>query len=299
MFGYILPEKPHLYLKDLELYQAFYCGVCKSMGANFCKRSQFAINYDITFFCSLVHNYLGEDIEMDKLSCVTKPFSDRKMVVDNPLTKLCGALNVLLANHKLVDDVIDGAKKRKVLLGMFKKSYKKAVDCFPKADEIISLQYQKLRDLENVEAESVDRVSDTFGVMLQSLLVATVEEFARISGKEFPEVCIHFKSLCYNLGKWIYLIDAVDDLQSDHESGNYNVFLAGDKEFVSKADYLARHAEDLSFTFQTTLNAIKEHFLQIEFKFNTDLVENIIFRGMDIATRSILKGEVWNNFTKS
>ncbi len=300
MFGYILPEKPHLYLKDLELYQSLYCGVCKSMGGNFCKRSQWAINYDITFLCGLLHNYLGEDVELVPLKCITKPFTGRKMVKDNPLTKLVASLNVLLANHKLQDDVIDGSKSRKILLSMFKKPYKRAKNHFPKADAIIAEQYEKLRVFEKAGEKSVDKVSDTFGVLFASVVFATAEEFQ--SGKckeEIKKLDNHFITMCYNIGKWIYLIDAVDDIEEDKKSGNYNVFLAESENFTSKADFLAENAESLNFTFFTILNKIKEEFLLAKFEYNTDLCENIIFRGMEIATKAILKGEEWNNFTKS
>ncbi len=301
MFGYILPEKPHLYLKDLELYQSFYCGVCKSMGGNYCKRSQFAINYDITFFCALIHNYLGEDVELVPLKCVTKPFTERKMVKDNSLTQLVASLNVLLANHKLRDDVIDGKSiKRKMLLSIFQKPYKRAKSHFEKADNVICEQYDKLRKMEEDFEGSVDKVSDTFGVMLASLMFVTAEKFQ--NGKN-PEEIIkldnHFITLCYNLGKWIYLIDAVDDVEDDFKSGNYNVFLVNEENFTTKDEFLKKNEKELEFTFFTILNSAKQEFLQSEFKYNTDLCENIIFRGMEIATKAILRGEIWNNFMRS
>ncbi len=301
MFGYILPEKPHLYLKDLELYQSFYCGVCKSMGGNFCKRSQFVINYDIAFFCSLLHNYLGEDVNLVPLKCVTKPFTGRKMVEDNPLTKLMAALNVLMSNHKLVDDVIDGGKfSRKVLLSAFKKPYKKAKTHFPKADEVIIGQYDKLREMEKAGEESVDKVSDSFGKMVASCIFLTAEKFQEDKLPEnVKKLDNHFITLCYNIGKWIYLIDAIDDVEDDFKSGNYNVFLKSFGKFNSKEEFLNVNSQDLNFTFFTILNKIKEEFLLSKFQYNTDLCENIIFRGMEIATKAILKGEKWNNFTKS
>ncbi|MFI3129116.1 MAG: DUF5685 family protein [Bacillota bacterium] len=301
MFGYILPEKPHLYLKDLELYQSFYCGVCKSMGGSFCKRSQFVINYDVAFFCSLIHNYLGEDVNLVPLKCVTKPFTGRKMVEDNALTKFMAALNVLLSSHKLIDDVVDGGKfSRKVLLKLFGKPYKRAKAHFPKADAVILSQYEALREMEKAGEVSVDKVSDTFGKTVASCMFLTAEEFQKgREAKKIKKLDNHFITLCYNLGKWIYLIDAIDDVEDDSESGNYNVFLNSYGGFENKIQFLKDNEKELNFTFFTILNKIKEEFLLSEFQYNTDLCENIIFRGMEIATKAILKGEKWNNFTKS
>jgi hypothetical protein len=32
VFGYIRPDEPYLYKKDEVLYNAVYCGLCKSIG---------------------------------------------------------------------------------------------------------------------------------------------------------------------------------------------------------------------------------------------------------------------------
>ena len=32
MYGYVVIDKPDMFVKDFALYRAFYCGYCKSVG---------------------------------------------------------------------------------------------------------------------------------------------------------------------------------------------------------------------------------------------------------------------------
>lgn len=32
MFGYIIPFKPELKIKEYEIFKAYYCGLCKAIG---------------------------------------------------------------------------------------------------------------------------------------------------------------------------------------------------------------------------------------------------------------------------
>ena len=58
MFGYLVPDKPYLYLKDDTLYKALYCGVCKSIGKVSGQRARFTLTYDIAFL-SAIANYFN------------------------------------------------------------------------------------------------------------------------------------------------------------------------------------------------------------------------------------------------
>ena len=55
MFGYVLPDKPNMFMKDYAEYRAFYCGLCKSIGKKCSEVMRFTTNYDITFLNVLYH----------------------------------------------------------------------------------------------------------------------------------------------------------------------------------------------------------------------------------------------------
>ena len=49
MFGYIVPLKQELRMRELAQYNAYYCGLCASIGARFGQTARLTLNYDSTF----------------------------------------------------------------------------------------------------------------------------------------------------------------------------------------------------------------------------------------------------------
>ncbi len=280
MFGYVLPEKNLLYLKDYVLYQGIYCGICKSTKQVLGNVARAATNYDSVFLSVLLHNLSGQDFTVKRQNCILHPFRKRGVCLPTALNKDIAVLNVLLLYHKLNDDVIDGGKKlRRLMRTGFSRAYNKAKKLRPDFDEIIIVQYKKLRELEGQRCESIDRVSDCFGTMMQQVCAKLY------GGGE------HFERLCYNVGRWIFLIDALDDLDSDHARGNYNVLISYYGGYNNRKEFLERHGSDIKQSLFASVNTIKECAAQLDFKFNTDLITNITHRGLAARTEKLMENE--------
>ena len=99
----------------------------------------------------------------------------------------------------------------------------------------------------------------------------------------------HTRSLAYGIGKWVYLIDALDDYEKDIKKGNYNPFYAAFGE-QKRAQMLQKNGEEVNFVFRSVFAENAEHLRQIRFYFNHDLTDNIILRGMPAATQRIMCG---------
>ncbi|MEG2001670.1 MAG: DUF5685 family protein [Clostridia bacterium] len=283
MFGYIFPEKAHLYMKDFDLYRNFYCGICKSMGRQFGQKSRFTINYDITFLTIVIHNFLGVDVEYETLKCVTKPFnSTRKTVAENELTDKMACLNVILTYYKLQDDCIDSKKStRKIALSSIKNAKKKADKVLPNVSGIVEKRYENLRNLEKNNEIGVDKVSHEFASMMQEVV-------SEIVGEKMQDF---FSKMCYNVGKWIYLIDALDDFEKDLSEKNYNLFALNNGDCVSLQELMQKHSEEIAFTFSTTINKIIECYENTKFSFNKDIIANVVYKGIPLMTKGIMQGE--------
>ncbi len=204
MFGYLSPDKPYLYMKDDTLYKALYCGICKSIGKVCGQRARFTLTYDIAFLSALAHNILGKDVEIKKSRCVAHAIRRRPIAKPDDVSKMLGAVNVILAYYKLKDDVLDESKGNLKSI-IFKKGYKKAKKKYPKIDLIVKDCYSNLLKLEKENSESIDIVADCFAVMLKDI---SSEVFLDKTNE-------NTKQLMYAVGKWIYLIDALDDYDKD------------------------------------------------------------------------------------
>ena len=69
-----------------------------------------------------------------------------------------------------------------------------------------------LKQLEQEHCASIDRAADAFAKLLE----------CAAEGVENPTRRRILEQLLYHLGRWVYLIDAADDLKKDALSGNYN-----------------------------------------------------------------------------
>lgn len=287
MFGYVKTDFANLYVKDTVLYKAMYCGLCKSIGCSCGQKARLVLNYDLTFLSILLHNVLGQDVKIEKQRCVIHTIRKRPVALSDELSKRIGALNVILAYHKLTDDVVDNGKG-KIKRSFFKSAYKKAQAKEPILDQIVKNRYQELLQLEKQNSASIDRVADPFGMMMQDI----VEHIA-------GDKCVaQLKELSYNLGKWIYLIDALDDFDKDVKNKNFNVFKNVYKEINDKQTLLLQKQQEILIIFSSVLSYIAQLAQQLEYKFNHDLLDNVLLRGLRFQTKQILENKKCENITK-
>lgn len=278
MFGYIQPDIPYLYFKDATLYKALYCGLCKSIGRSCGQTARFGLSYDMTFLSALLHNIKNTDVTIEKQRCVANIFTRRPMALDDGITKTVACLNTLLTYYKLTDDILDEHKGR-ISRAFFKRGYKKAKALHPDAAEIVKARMAELFELEKAGCASLDMAADPFGLMIADLSDYCLGE----SATEYT------RKLFYGVGKWVYLIDALDDYDKDVKKKNYNPFVSAYKA-PTKDEMLAKNREEVDFVFKSVFAENAECLKNIKFYFNTDLTDNIILRGMPASTRKVMCG---------
>ncbi len=287
MFGYVKTDFPNLYVKDVTLYKAMYCGLCKGIGCSCGQRGRLVLNYDLTFLSVLLHNLLDKDIKIEPQHCIIHPIIKRPVAIVDDLTKRIGALNVILARYKLNDDVNDDGKGR-FTRAFLSKAYKKAKKQEPKLDEIVKNSYKDLVQYEKTGGDSVDISADPFGRMM-------VEVVKELAGDVADE---NLLGLAYNLGKWIYLLDALDDYDKDVKKKSFNVFVNSNKQIKSKQEFIENNKQDLINIFGGILGDVSMQAKNLKYKFNHDLTDNVLLSGLRMQTRNILENVKCENITK-
>ena len=280
MFGYVRADTPYLYIKDDTLYRAMYCGVCKGI-ANVCgNAARMALSYDITFLSVILHNIKGEDVKIEKQHCLTHCIRSRQMAEVDELTRKLGALNTLLAYYKYTDDIEDGDGGRFKRL-FFKKGFNRAKRKYPEIEKIVRENLVEQAKIEKAKTESIDRAADATAKILSQFSDLALEDKATA----------YTRNLFYAVGKWIYLIDALDDYDKDRKKGAYNPFyFAYNAE--CKADLVkGKRGEEVRFVFHSIFFDIRENLSQISFGFNRDLSDNILLRGLPKTTKEIIENK--------
>lgn len=278
MFGYIKPDEPFLYMKDNVLYKATYCGLCKSIGKSCGQCGRFTLTYDLTFLSVFLHNLSGVDLKIEKQHCILHPIRKRPIALNDGLFSRIASLNVLLAYHKVDDDVIDNNKGRlkKLFLG---GAYKKAKKKEPILNNVIEQKYAELISLEKENCDSIDRVADPFGTMMQEVCKELLKD-------KYSE---EMARLFYSLGKWIYLIDALDDFDKDRKNGNYNVFVLSYKDVKDKKELIKEKISDLHLIFGVLMSDIIDCADKLSYNFNHDLTDNVLKNGLARQTKKIME----------
>ena len=264
-------------MKDDTLYKALYCGVCRSIGATCGQMARFTLTYDIAFLSAIAHNIIGKDVTIEKSHCVLHPITKRPIAGRTEISDMLADVNVILAYHKLSDDINDEGKGRLRSL-FFKGAYKKARKRQPEIDETVRFDYKTLFDLEKKGEDSIDRACDPVADMLAKISDIVLKSHATEDTNR----------LFYNIGKWIYLIDALDDYDKDIKKNGYNVLKLAYKS-VNAKNLLKEHGEEISFLFTVIFSEVSDCCKKIKFYFNSDLVKNILLRGLPDATLKLVK----------
>lgn len=272
MYGYVVPEKSKLRSSDFVLYRSFYCGICCQTGRLYGQLPRFTTNYDFAFLSALLHDYASADIVIEEHTCVLNPVKRKAVLQPNPLLERLAAANIMLAYQKADDGVIDGdGIKYRAVRRILRKPFGAAKSAYGEIWSVIEKSYKAQRAVENANVSSVDRAADPFANLMRELP-------EKILGVQTDD---NLKGLCYNIGKFVYLADALDDIEDDKSGKRYNPFIAAyGFDNGSRAEFIEAHRADLEFYFNSTAARAQSYFGAMKFTQSYNLIKNIVCDGL-------------------
>ena len=225
----------------------------------------------------LFHSVTRTDVTVEQRRCFSSPLKKRAVLQQTPLVDKMAVANVLLTYWNLYDDIVDGGSvKKKVAFRALRRAYLKAQELMPDLDGMLALRYAELRKQEEQNVNSIDAVSHSFALLS--------EDFAlHILGEQAGDDVL---TLCYNLGKWIYLIDALDDVDKDIRKGNYNPFVTCYG--VGSAEELCSVYDELQFIMYAVLNRVAMSYNDLNLDMYTCILQNVFFDSIRDKTKEIL-----------
>ncbi len=283
MFGYIVPEKPEMKIKDYELFRAYYCGVCRSIGSRQGQLKRFMLNYDSAFLAILLSAVSGERAELLKKRCMAHPLEKRHIIDHNAVIDYASDINTILTYYNLEDKRRDEASfVSSSALIILKRSFKKLRKQYEKKCAIMEKLLNELVQLEKEKCASMDMAAEPFAKLMEE-----VTAFEPLCTDEKTEKILRW--IGYNLGKWIYLLDAYDDLEKDIKDGSYNPLkyqYGYDRQDIGEFRDQIRARVEFNLTY--SLNEISRAFELLDIRMNKSILENIIYLGMLRKTEKIL-----------
>lgn len=279
MFGYVTPLKPELKVRELNRFQGYYCGLCMQIKKDYGNIPRMALNYDMTFLALLLDGLVNDIPKMELKRCVAHPARKKPMAFNTKALDYAAAMNVSLAYFKLIDDSNDDkslkAKVGASILSPYKKKFSESVS---KINDIIRDNLKKLSELEdNKSFSSIDEICDPFSLIVANIL----KEYPYELKEDSEDIRNTLYNLGYCLGKWIYIIDALDDLEKDMEKNKFNpINFLYNKDNLSYEELKEQIKSRIEFSILNCACTCKESLSNLPLNRNKELLENIIELGM-------------------
>lgn len=285
MFGYVKVNKPEMKVREYEAYRGLYCSLCKSLGKYFGILSRLTLSYDITFLLLMRLSFTVCVPEFKGGRCAFNPTKKCNYCTNaEDELRYAAAVSMMMFYFKVRDNISDGSFFKRLLMYLILPyaalKYKKAKSMYPEIAQMLAENMARQAETEKSRTDSSDKAAHESADALGKILSYGIDD-EKGSVYRFG----------YGVGKFVYLCDAADDIGKDIKQKSYNCF-------AEKYNLTAAPDESIKEEIQAAINMsgamVCESFSEKQKKTLVPIVENIIYDGMEITMKNILKGKEKN-----
>ena len=262
---------------DQERFRAVYCGLCHTLGRRCGLASRFFLNYDFAFLAML----LGNTCQCQTRRCALHPLRGCSCACQDAALEQAADYSVILLWWQLQDGIADhgfwGGLPYRLAVALLRRAYRKARLARPAFDESTRRELSELARLEAEKCPSIDLPADRFARLLSGL-----------AGEETGARRRVLEQLLYHLGRWIYLVDAADDLRRDLRRGSYNPLAF---RFAHVDGVLTEESRrELGQTLDGSVRAMAAAFELADFGAYRGVIESVVYEGLYLVGAAVLNG---------
>lgn len=211
MFGYIIINKGDMKFKEFDIYHSYYCGLCQTLRRQYGRAGQLSLTYDMTFLVMLLGSLYEPETETGTVKCIAHPF-EKHMIRTNVFSEYGADMNVLFAYFKCRDDWEDEKKITRLAYGkLLKRANRKVCAKYGEKARKIAALMRELSLEEKKQNQDIDHMAGIFGDIMGEVMAVRKDEW-----EESLRVMGNY------LGKFIYLLDAYEDIEEDLKEKRYN-----------------------------------------------------------------------------
>lgn len=293
MFGYIRPFKPEMKVREYDVYKAIYCGLCKELGKSFGFMSRMTLSYDFVFL-ALIHMAVNDNVaSLEESRCIAHPLKKSPMAITNEALSYTASCAVISIYYKLKDNLADdGLIQRIPAAGILPFSYgafKKAAKDYPDLSKNIKDYVDAQRSIEQQNCTSIDMSAEPTALIMAQIAQGVTDD------ANFHEGLSRFG---YLLGRWTYLIDALDDVRDDFKAKSYNPFLAGMGIDILDDEALSHIFDVAKGSINMTASELASCYADLDVKKYRPILDNIVYLGLKHTLNTILNKHDKNTGTE-
>ncbi len=278
VFGYVCVDDSQLRMWEYELYKSTYCAICRHGGKHTTKLTRFFLSYDFVALALMRMMLVEENVQIKKYFCPYSP-KRKNMLKPNSSIEYTADAFMILSYYKMIDDKNDsfGIKKicKSIPLFLLRKKANQAEKRNSELSESVRLELNRLSKEEKENCSSIDRVADCFAMLLAKTLSTGLEGDRKRVAHEIG----------YHIGRYIYIIDALDDYKKDLKTGNYNPL----KEMFPDIKVLKENLSSIKSTLIGSMNTALSALNLLEDNQYKGIIENILTYGSYKITDRVLK----------
>ncbi|MEA4887951.1 MAG: DUF5685 family protein [Clostridiaceae bacterium] len=276
MFGYVRPLKPELLMREYTRYRSIYCGICKQIGHDYGQLPRLATGYDLTLLALLLLSLSDEQPPDDPAGCILNPLAKKPIARGGPILELGAGLTVLFAWHKAGDQVQDKHAVRGFFMRLaFYRAYRRAKRRYPNYEQILKEELAVLAHIES--GPPSPEAAQIFGRLLQRVFFLAAE---RVVQDQNLKLAIGL--IGRDLGKWIYLLDAIDDWADDCNNGNWNPYARLDR--TQAEQQAAGELAELELALNRTA-ALLPYYR------DSGILANVLTQGLPAVRQQVMSGQ--------
>ena len=262
MFGYIAINKAEMKFKDYDVYHSYYCGLCKRLKEFYGIRGQITLSYDMTFLIVLLTGLYEPDTREVTVNCIAHPL-EKHLARTNEYTNYAAAVNLILSYFKCKDDWEDERRRQRYIEARLLYPHMRTIrQQYPHKVTAVSDNLRRLSELERQNEQNIDLMAGIFGNIMSEIFACRKDEWE-------PSL----RKIGFFLGKFIYLMDAYEDVEKDIASGTYNPF----KEAYQKDSLFAENSRHL---LTLMMAECSREFEKLPILLHVDILRNILYSGV-------------------
>ena len=218
----------------------------------------------------LLEGLYEPEVQEGKTRCVIHPFI-KHPVRKSVFTGYASDMNIMLSYYKCLDDWNDEHRiTRKAFAEALKKKAAGVEGKYPEKCEMIVLYLERLSTLEKEEVHDIDALSGCFGHIMEEIFTWKHDVWEK-----------DLRRMGFYLGKYIYILDAFEDLEEDMKNGSYNLlsFMSEDPDRGKKIEKL------LTMMLAESCRA----FERLPVVMHADIIRNILYSGVWTRYRAVLR----------
>ena len=262
MFGYVSVNRESLSQENEARFRAYYCGLCRALRHRHGLTGALTLSNDMTFLSMVLSSLYEPEETSGRENCVMHPLRRHDFVMTEA-SDYAADMNVMLAYHLCMDNWRDDKKLLSLgEAGLVKRGYHRVRELYPDKCEFVGNMISALSDIEARDPDGdIDRPTNIVGELIGEIFSWKSDQWARPLAR-----------MGAALGRFIYIMDAYDDLPGDMRKGRYNPL----KPIADMADFEDRCLDALTMH----ISECTEEFEMMPMLRDAGIIRNILYSGV-------------------